>query len=83
MDEIAQLLLLCHRYAAHTRLSEATVSTRFLGGGARIRKLREGGDMGARFIRKVVAKFAENWPEGAAWPAEVPRPAPQSDGKAA
>jgi hypothetical protein len=78
MNQIDQLLRVVEAYAAHTGLAEATISTRFAGRGARIGDLRQGGDMGSRTIACIIQKFSENWPEGAIWPADVPRPSPST-----
>jgi hypothetical protein len=83
MDELQQLLALADRYKAHTGLSEATVSSRVLGGGSRIQDIRGGGDVGVRRVRRAILWFSEHWPEGAEWPAGVERPAAKSDGEAA
>lgn len=74
MRDIDQLLRVFDAYVAATKLAEATVSSRFLGRGARIQDLRAGGDMGSRTIHGVIERFAKNWPNDAAWPADVVRP---------
>jgi hypothetical protein len=83
MDELSRLFLLADAYAAHCGLSESTVSARILAGGGRLRKIREGGDIGVRRINEAIAWLADNWPEGAEWPGGVERPAAQGDGEAA
>lgn len=74
LTDLDRLLRVFDAYCAATGRAEATVSTRFLGGGGRISSLRETGDMGARLIARTLQDFAAHWPPGAAWPAEVPLP---------
>ena len=74
MNDVASLLRVIDRFAEHTHLAEATISTRFFSRGTRIAELRAGGDMGARTIRRALEKFIENWPAGVDWPSDVGRP---------
>jgi hypothetical protein len=68
------LLKIIACYAAATGLAEATVSSRFLQRGSRLAELQAGGDMGARHIERVLARFSEEWPADAPWPEGVERP---------
>ena len=61
-------------YAALTGQADATISTKFLGNGNRIREIRAGGDMGSRRVGRALAAFSAHWPENAEWPANVLRP---------
>ena len=83
MSSIADLLEVVSRFGEASGLAEGTVSARFLGGGAVARKLRGGADMGARRIARAMEEFSAAWPEGAEWPAGVPRPAPSAAPSAA
>ena len=73
MSSIDHLLQVVAGFADATGLSEGTVSARFLGGGAVVRQLREGRDMGARRIARALDEFSAAWPDGKPWPAGVPR----------
>ena len=75
MSEVSHLLAVCDAVMAATGAKETTVSTRFLGSGKRIAKLRAGGDMGTRTISRAMLALSEAWPQGASWPPDVPRPA--------
>lgn len=75
-SDLDRLIAVFDAYCAAVDLAPATVSARLLGRGGRIAELRDGGDMGARTIRALLVKFSANWPDGAEWPADVPRPAP-------
>jgi hypothetical protein len=80
MDQIAVLFALFDAYRSATGLSEARVSTLVLGGGKRSAQIRLGSDIGVRRLKGAFSWFADNWPEGADWPHEVPRPAaPEAD----
>lgn len=74
MNAITHLLALADAYGAATGLSDSRVSTLFLGAGHRLKTIRAGGDIGARQVAGVIAAMARRWPEGAAWPDDVPRP---------
>ncbi len=74
MNDLSKLLAVCDTYAALTGQAEATISTRFLGNGNRIREIRAGGDMGSRRIVRALAQFSALWPENAQWPEGVERP---------
>lgn len=74
MDAIAHLFRICTSYSAATGLSEATISTRLFRDGKGLSRIRAGGDIGTRRLRRALEWFSANWPEGAEWPAGVPRP---------
>lgn len=75
MNAIDTLLLVSEAYASARSLSESRVSTLAFGEGTRLKHVREGGDMGARRVQRGIQWFSDNWPDGAEWPADVPRPA--------
>jgi len=72
---IQQILTLAEAYAAHRALSDSRVSTLAFGDGNMIRRLRGGSDITTGRAERTMRWFSENWPEGAAWPEGVPRPA--------
>lgn len=74
MNQIASLLTCCEHFAEARRLSESSVSTLVFNDGKRIRRIRNGSDIGARQIDRAIQWFADHWPNGAAWPAGVVRP---------
>lgn len=74
MEPLTNLLALATAYAAHTGLSESTVSRLVLKNGSRLRELREGGDIGVRRVDAGLTWFSAHWPDGVDWPAGVPRP---------
>jgi hypothetical protein len=74
MNDIQRLIVVLDAYSALTGQAEATVSTKFLGNGNRIREIRAGGDMGARRIARALAAFSAQWPIGGDWPEGVERP---------
>lgn len=77
MSDILNLLFVAAAYRHATHLSEATVSTRLFNDGKRLAKLRGGeGDIGVKRLRAAFEWFSANWPENAAWPEGVTRPAP-------
>jgi len=75
MDMVAQFLKLVDAYARATDLAESTVSSRLFNDGKRIGNLRDkSGDIGILKIRDAIGWLSIHWPEGAAWPTEIPRP---------
>lgn len=74
MNAIEMLLRVADAYAAARSLSESRVSTLVFGEGTRLAHLRRGGEMGARRVERGLEWLSANWPDGAAWPAEVVRP---------
>jgi hypothetical protein len=67
------------------KMSEARVSTLVIGSGNGIGRIRAGNDTGVLYIERKIRWFSDNWPVGAEWPADIPRPAcaPPVDGDAA
>lgn len=74
MNSIGHILALTEAYAAFRHLSESRVSTLVFGDGTRLKHLRLGGDMGVRRLERGVSWLSARWPEGLAWPSDVPRP---------
>jgi hypothetical protein len=74
MNDLRKLILVFDAYVALTGQADATISTRFLGNGNRIREIRAGGDMGSRRIARALSAFSAAWPVGADWPQGVERP---------
>lgn len=76
-----QLLDVSAAYCVATGLSEARVSTRVFRHGGRLKGLRNGRGMLSDNVEDALQWFSDQWPEGAQWPCDVPRPAPApSDG---
>jgi len=76
MLTIGALMKLVETYCHISGLAEATVSSRLFNDGKRLSEIRKGADVGVRRIERAVRWLSENWPEGAEWPASVPRPQP-------
>lgn len=81
MTQIEQLLKAVDLYCESARLSPATISTRIFNDGQKIGRLRAGGDVTTGWHRKAMVWLSVNWPDDAAWPEGVDRPA--VDGEAA
>lgn len=73
----SQLLSLAAAYAKARGLEESTVGRLCASDGRFFSNIRSGLTFTVRKHDRVVGWFAENWPEGAPWPADVARPAPQ------
>lgn len=55
-------------------MSNSRLSTIMLSGGKRLAMIAQGGDIGTERFEAAMRWLSENWPEGAEWPASVPRP---------
>lgn len=80
MNVIDNLLTVARAYGDAVKLSESRVSAVFLSGGHRLKRIRGGGDIGARSALRAMQKFSAHWPPDTPWPAGVPRPAPAPAG---
>jgi hypothetical protein len=76
MTGIASLIAVADAYRACCRVPETTVSKRALQDSSRLAELRAGAcDIGVKRLARTLHWFSDHWPEGAIWPADVPRPA--------
>ena len=69
-----QLIAVSDIYAAHRGLSRARVSTIVFSSGMSLDRIASGRDLNTGSWERAMRWFSDNWPEGAAWPDEVPRP---------
>ncbi|WP_375458862.1 hypothetical protein [uncultured Enterovirga sp.] len=76
MASITHLLRLVEAFSAARGVSEARTSTLVFNDGGRILDLRSGRDIGTRRLDRAIVWFSDHWPTNAAWPPDVPRPAP-------
>jgi hypothetical protein len=74
MDALAAFFRVVDAYCSGRGVSEARASTLIFNSGDKIAGLRAGRDIGVRRLDRAFRFLADNWPEGAAWPADVPRP---------
>lgn len=71
-----QLILVARAYADHRGLSLSRVSTLVFNDGKKLDGLVDGKDLATSRFENALAWFSSNWPDGAVWPADVPRPDP-------
>jgi hypothetical protein len=74
MTQLEHFFLLVEAYCSATGAAEATLSGKIFSDGKRIAAIRNGSDVGVRRMAIAICWFSEHWPEGAEWPACVPRP---------
>ena len=77
------LVRLAESYASARGLTVATVSLYAAGQGRLFERLRNGASITTRRAARIVQWFSDHWPGDAAWPADIPRPAPSPDSPAA
>lgn len=68
------LLTVVDAYREARGVSDARVSTLLFNDGKRIKTLREGGDIGSRFLATAFHWLSNHWPDPAPWPDAIPRP---------
>lgn len=83
MKSISPLMTLIDAYGVATGIADKTLSFRVFKDSKKIAALRDGADITTNRLDEAVAWFSENWPEDAAWPKGVVRPARQANGAAA
>lgn len=71
-----QLILVGDVFAAAAGISRARLSTIVLNRGATLDAIAAGrADVTTGTFEKAMSWFSANWPDGAEWPSDVPRPA--------
>ena len=73
-DTSGRLVALMDRFAKHAGLSISTVSRHATGSGDTVARLQRGGTITVKRFDRAVRFLSDNWPDSAAWPADVPRP---------
>lgn len=74
-NELRQnMLALCARYMGATGCGITTLGKNVRGEGVFFQRLESGSGFTAKTYDEVVRWFADNWPGGAEWPADLPRP---------
>lgn len=71
----ADLLHLAAKFSAVAGVSLPAIAQRALNDNTFFTRIGEGSNFTLRTYDRLVVWFSENWPKGAAWPAEVVRPA--------
>jgi len=72
---IRHLESLLAAYREKDNRAESTIGRFCAGDGDFFDRLRTGKGFNVRTYDRVARWFSDNWPEGAAWPDDVPRPA--------
>lgn len=78
MSTEQNILTLATRYAEHRGLKLSTVATYAANDGKTFERLAAGGSCTLRTADKLLGWFAARWPDGLAWPADIPRPKPKA-----
>jgi len=74
MTLISQMLRVSEAFCHARGLSASRVSTLVFNDGKRLALLAAGGDLTTSTFERAMAWLSDNWPDGAEWPADVPRP---------
>jgi hypothetical protein len=68
------LILVANALCARRSLSTARLSTILFNDGKALARIGAGGDLNTGTYERAMEWMSLNWPEGASWPAAVPRP---------
>lgn len=71
---VSNLLILADAFCTRRSLSRGRVSTLVFNDGKRLDRLAQGKGLQINTYERALEWFSANWPEGAEWPAGVPRP---------
>lgn len=78
-----QLIHLATVFATYTdtrgrdgQITLSGISTKIFNDGKTLARVAEGGDVTTGSFERARQWFSDNWPEGALWPDNIPRPAP-------
>ena len=82
MNDVSHLLTIIDEYLRVTGTKEVTVSFWVFNDSKKISSMREGADITLGRFNAALAWFSNKWPEGAAWPVDVVRPAPATESAA-
>jgi hypothetical protein len=69
-----QLLAVARAYCAARSLSLSRVSTIVFNDGKKLGMVEGGADLQTGKFEQAIAWFSANWPAGAEWPSDIPRP---------
>jgi hypothetical protein len=75
MLNIEHLITVADEYGRAAQVEEKTVSSRVFQDSKKLAAIRGGSDITVGRYNAALAWFSQNWPEDAAWPHDVPRPA--------
>lgn len=75
-NAVKNLLALARAFGAALGVRDSSVSHKIVGKGDFFAKLQQGSIPKVDTYEKLLQKFSDHWPEGADWPADIPRPAP-------
>lgn len=73
-----QLICVSDAYGSARGIGRQRVSTIVLNRGATLERIADGvSDLKTQTFEDAMLWFSENWPDGAVWPVDVPRPTPR------
>ena len=75
MLNIEHLIKVADEYGRATAVEDKTVSSRVFQDSKKLGAIRAGSDITVGRYNAALEWFSSNWPEGAIWPVDVPRPA--------
>ena len=73
------LITLIRSYAAARGISVSYASRLLTGSGDTVDRVTAGASITARRAETILRRASQRWPDGRAWPTDIPRPAPQGE----
>ena len=73
------LIALIRSYAAARGISVSYASRLLTGSGDTVDRVTAGASITARRAETILRRASHQWPDGRAWPTDIPRPAPQGE----
>lgn len=74
MTLVEQLISATEAYRVARGIRPSRVSVLLFNDGKRLPAILAGGDLHTASFERAMQWLSDNWPEGAEWPADVPRP---------
>lgn len=74
MLNIEHLIKVADEYGRVSQVEDKTVSSRVFQDSKKLGAIRSGSDITVGRYNGALEWFSANWPEGAVWPHDVPRP---------
>ena len=76
------LITLIRSYAAARGISVSYASRLLTGSGDTVDRVTAGASITARRAETILRRASQRWPDGRAWPTDIPRPAPEGSEEA-
>lgn len=73
-----QIICVADVYGRAMGIGRKRISTIVLKRGSKLDQIAKGRDLMTEIFERAMQWFSDNWPDGAEWPRDVPRPSPSN-----